>query len=398
MKLTKISLATLVALGAFSSVASATPLEEAIKNVDLSGFVRYRYENVRTNKVDVKTDKSRHRFRSIFAFKAALDDNFFGVLSFRYDSNDNSGKATGKANVTDTSSTFAVNELYLGYTRGNTTVKFGKQMIGSYFTDDEAGTGVKLVNKDIEGLTLAAFAFDDLENSSRTDGEVKNIPLPNRRKALDNNLYGVAAMGSYNPVNFELWYASLVDVANLIAADVAFDFGITDDVTINAQVQYGHADVEGELAPAYRDTDFYAAQLGTELFGADLAAGYIGWKVKDKAKGFITLEDNGNFIDPTEQAFGNTFEYTNLAGKGNFWFVTAAYKFDKFGIGADYIKGDVKEPADKKTKIDEVIARASYNYSAKLKFKSYFSHETEKVNAGDKAKSDKFRFEAKYSF
>ena len=30
MKLTKISLAALVALGAFSSVASATPLEEAI--------------------------------------------------------------------------------------------------------------------------------------------------------------------------------------------------------------------------------------------------------------------------------------------------------------------------------------------------------------------------------
>ena len=45
MKLTKISLAALVALGAFSSVASATPLEEAIKNVDLSGFARYRYTN-----------------------------------------------------------------------------------------------------------------------------------------------------------------------------------------------------------------------------------------------------------------------------------------------------------------------------------------------------------------
>ncbi|MGB2551926.1 OprD family outer membrane porin [Campylobacter sp. MOP51] len=394
MKLTKISLATLVALGAFSSVASATPLEEAIKNVDLSGFVRYRYENVRTNKVDVKTKDSRHRFRSIFAFKAALDDNFFGVLSFRYNSNDDSGKATGKANVTDTGSTFAVNELYLGYMRGNTTVKFGKQMIGSYFTVDEAGTGVKLVNKDIEGLTLAAFAFDDLEKTDYTVGEVKNITLPNGRNALDNNLYGVAAMGSYNPVNFELWYASLVDVANLIAADVAFNFGIADDVTINAQVQYGHADVEGELAPAYKDTDFYAAQLGTELFGADLAAGYIGWKVKDKVAGFVALDDNGNFIDPSKQ----TFDYTDLKGKGGFWFVTAGYKFDKFGIGADYIKGDIKEPADKKTKIDEAIARASYDYSAKLKFKSYFSHQTTKVNGGDKEKSDKFRFEAKYSF
>lgn len=40
MKIAKISLAALVALGAFSTVASATPLEEAIKNVDLSGYAK----------------------------------------------------------------------------------------------------------------------------------------------------------------------------------------------------------------------------------------------------------------------------------------------------------------------------------------------------------------------
>ncbi|MFW5625547.1 MAG: major outer membrane protein, partial [Campylobacter hyointestinalis] len=38
MKLVKMSLAAIVAAGALSSVASATPLEEAIKNVDVSGF------------------------------------------------------------------------------------------------------------------------------------------------------------------------------------------------------------------------------------------------------------------------------------------------------------------------------------------------------------------------
>ena len=42
MKLAKISLAALVALGAFSTL-NATPLEEAIKDVDFSGFARYRY-------------------------------------------------------------------------------------------------------------------------------------------------------------------------------------------------------------------------------------------------------------------------------------------------------------------------------------------------------------------
>lgn len=434
MKLAKISLATLVALGAFSSVASATPLEEAIKNVDLSGFARYRYDSTqeKASTGGKDTTKSSHNFRSIVAFKAALDDNFFGVLSFRYTSGDASGKASGKDNVTDTGSTFAVNELYLGYTRGNTTLTAGKQKIGSFFTDDEAGTGIKLMNKDIEGLTLAAFAFDDLENSSFTDNDAKDefkkqstdttapaspkkVPtyLTKDGKVINifnNNLYGVAAIGSYDPVSFELWYATLVDVANIIAADIKFDFDITSDVNFAINGQYAHADIDGSLegiqvfneannayvpnSLSVRDTDFYAVEVGTGLFGADLSAGYIGWKVKDKAYGFVSLEDNGKFIDPSEQTFG----YTLLQGRGNFWFVGAGYKFDKFGIGADYIKGNIKTGNNNKTKIDEAIARASYDYSAKLKFKTFFSHQTEKENNSGKDKSNKFRFEARYSF
>ena len=72
MKLTKISLAALVALGAFSSVASATPLEEAIKNVDLSGFARYRYENENNKNANGShASAAKHNFKLITNFKAA---------------------------------------------------------------------------------------------------------------------------------------------------------------------------------------------------------------------------------------------------------------------------------------------------------------------------------------
>lgn len=43
MNITKISIAALVALSALAQTSSATPLEEAIKDVDFSGFARYRY-------------------------------------------------------------------------------------------------------------------------------------------------------------------------------------------------------------------------------------------------------------------------------------------------------------------------------------------------------------------
>nr|ELR8893089.1 major outer membrane protein [Campylobacter coli] len=43
MKLVKLSLVAALAASAFS-VANATPLEEAIKDIDVSGVLRYRYD------------------------------------------------------------------------------------------------------------------------------------------------------------------------------------------------------------------------------------------------------------------------------------------------------------------------------------------------------------------
>ncbi len=58
-KISKISLVAAVAVAGFST-ANAQPLEEAIKNVDVSGSVVYRYNNydnsVRTT-TDDQTDK-----------------------------------------------------------------------------------------------------------------------------------------------------------------------------------------------------------------------------------------------------------------------------------------------------------------------------------------------------
>lgn len=44
MKLVKLSLVAALAASAFSA-ANATPLEEAIKDIDVSGVLRYRYES-----------------------------------------------------------------------------------------------------------------------------------------------------------------------------------------------------------------------------------------------------------------------------------------------------------------------------------------------------------------
>ena len=406
MKLTKISLAALVALGAFSSVASATPLEEAIKNVDLSGFARYRYTNTRDKSADASAtpsqdrNKAGHNFKMITNFKAAIDDNFFGVIGLRYNATDGSGDNAGTGtDKTDTTTGFGVHQFYLGYKAGNTTITAGKQEIGSYFTNDAVATGIKIVNQDIEGLTLAAAAFDALEGNDESDGDLYSIVRGvNSLDIYDaGNLYAAAVIGSYDPINFQLWYASLTNLADVLAADVSGNFAITNDISLGARINYAHSQVDTSAKNTlnYEDGNFYAGELSTSLYGFNLAAGYIGYKTQNYQDGkysIFTFEDQGGLIDAGE----GVLDWTRAKGKGSYLYVTSAYTFDKFTAGLDYIKGSYK--TDEKTKVQQFVPRFAYQYSKKLAFSSFYAFTTEKEHDGDKNKADKFRFEAKYSF
>ena len=424
MKLTKISLAALVALGAFSSVASATPLEEAIKNVDLSGFARYRYTNDKkhgefSNTKSESGSKAGHQFKAVTNFKAAIDDNFFGVIGLRYNATDKSGdntqgnqgsRGTG-TDKTNTTNAFEVHQFYLGYKAGNTTITAGKQEIGSFFTDDAIATGVRVVNEDIEGLTLTALAFDAIEGDSvESDGDLYvNTGYLNIYDV--GNLYAAGIAGSYDPINFQLWYASLTNLADLLAADVSANFAINDDVSLGGRVNYINTTVdksakahlskdidESNGVANYNDGNFYAGELTASLFGFDLRAGYMGWKVDNKGVTSFALEDKGSLIDVGEL----TLDPTWADGKANLVYGTAGYTFDKFTVGVDYIKGHIKHAAaageNGKEKVEEVTPRFAYEYSKKLTFSSYYAFKTSKFADEAKNKEDQFRFEAKYSF
>jgi len=429
MKLTKISLAALVALGAFSSVASATPLEEAIKNVDLSGFARYRYtNNKKTGEYsNTKTESGSlagHNFKMVTNFKAAIDDNFFGVIGLRYNATDNSGDNTqddqgsaGKGtDKTDTTTGFGVHQFYLGYKIGGTTITAGKQEIGSYFTDDAIGTGVRVVNQDIEGLTLTALAFDALEgDKTESDGDLYGAIGKDKDKGINEydvgNLYAAGIAGSYSPIDFQLWYASLTNLADLLAADVTAKFAINDDISLGGRINYVNstADVSAKShlsksidasngVANYNDGNFYAGELTASLFGLDARLGYMGWKVQDKGVTSFAFEDKGSLIDVGEL----TLDPTWADGKANLVYATAGYTFDKFTVGADYIKGHIKHAAapgkNGKEKVEEITPRFAYAYSKKLTFSSYYAFKTSKFADEGKNKEDQFRFEAKYSF
>ena len=410
MKLTKVSLAALVALGAFSSVASATPLEEAIKNVDLSGFARYRYTNdsTKNSKVNntVKGNVAGHAFRMQTAFKAAIDDNFFGVLNLRYDLTDDSGdKNAAGTDKTYTTGTFGVYEMYLGYKAGNTTITAGKQLLGTFFDDkDVAGTGLKVVNTDVSGLTLAAAAFDAVQgDGTELDGPLLKTTLAGSISDAPGNIYYLGAAGSYDPVSFKAAIANVQEVATLYGADAGVSFNVTDDVNLNLKGQFVHNDSDHKDVA---DANFWAVQAGTKLFGAKLNAGYLDFDAKNKDNNkisFATLDANGELINPAKilngVMSGGKQYYNNIKGNNDYWFVKAGYDIDKFGFGAGYVQGKGTSYALKelRAKRSEWSLDASYKYSKKLTFLSWYAAAKDKKD-GASFKQDRIRFEAKYSF
>ena len=400
MKLVKLSLAAIVAAGALTSVASAASLEEAIKNVDVTGYARYRFDS----KDSGTNTANKHRFTSDVNFKSALDDNFFGVLGFRYDSIDNSGERINARTMVGADDngndnfgqTFNVRQVYLGYTAGNTTITAGRQVLGTFFTDDMVGTGIKLLNSDISGLTLAAVAFDNLQDDGDIGTGALTLGSNNAEYVYDRNLYGAAAIGSYDPVSFQLWYAALDSVAQLYVADVTVGANL-GGVDLSLQAQAAGSSMWADNAGLggntvlLDDAIFWAAELGAKAFGFDGSVGYVQFDTDEIS--LISFEDQGSFIDAGE----DLLNYTAFAGDNKYWFVTAGYTFaDKVRVGADYVAGEGSNGVTARD-VDryEAVARVDYKYSKKLNFKAWYSYINQE-NGQDDAKH--LRFEARYNF
>ncbi|WP_086237284.1 major outer membrane protein [Campylobacter porcelli] len=388
-----------------SSVSSAGILEDTMKNIDISGYSRYRYDSEYN---DIEGHINKHRFTSDINFQSALDDNFFGVIGFRYDSGDNSGENSDAATQVGTNDTgfnydnygqtFNVRQFYLGYKAGNTTITAGRQVLGTFFTDDMVGTGIKVLNNDINGLTLAGMAFDNLQNDDDIRTRFYFIGKRNSPSAefiTDRNLYSVAAIGSYDLVSFQLWYAAIDSVAQLYATDLLIGANIAD-IDLSLQAQYATSSMWAEnfrlgLVLPLDDAKFAAIEAGAKAFGFDANAGYV-WFDTD-AVSLISFEDQGSFIDAGE----NILEYSLISGENKYWFLKAGYTFaNKVRVGADYVSGEVtRKRINSTTNEYEAVARVDYKYSKKLNFKAWYSYINRDTIIGD---YKHLRFEARYNF
>ncbi|EAL4668631.1 hypothetical protein DOT17_01075 [Campylobacter coli] len=436
MKLVKLSLVAALAAGAFS-VANATPLEEAIKDIDVSGVLRYRYETsnewsdingVAQNEGSGISGKQDHKYRAQLNFSGAIADNFKAFVQLDYNAKDggygaNNGSTT-RSYVADNSSTLNVRQLYLTYTDENvaTSVILGKQQLNTIWTDNAidglVGTGIKVVNNSIDGLTLAAFAIDSVNTDEQGDGVFfKNNSLTD---AGDNspyldwsqNIYGAAAIGSYEvfngQLNPQLWLAYMSDNAFLYALDAAYNTTIFDGVNWTIEGAYLGNSLDNKLEDHYKvgnesnagNGNFFALRGSVEVNGWDATLGGLYYGKKDKIT-VTVLEDQGNIgslLAGEEIFYTDGSRLHGSLGRNIFGYVKAGYTFNEtVRVGADFVYGGTKTEDRSGGDKLEAVARVDYKYSPKLNFSAFYSY----VNVDkdtDSTHHDAVRLQALYKF
>lgn len=416
MKLVKLSLVAALAAGAFS-VVNATPLEEAIKDIDVSGVLRYRYETsnewsdingVAQNEGSGISGKQDHKYRAQLNFSGAIADNFKAFVQLDYSAKDggyeaNNGSTTRSYEAAN-SSTLNVRQLYLTYTDENvaTSVILGKQQLNTIWTDNAidglVGTGIKVVNNSIDGLTLAAFAVDSY-NRDEQDGELGKV------LNFSENLYGAAAIGSYEvfngQLNPQLWLAYMTDNAFFYALDAAYNTTIFDGVNWTLEGAYLGNSLDNERKDLGNGNgNFFALNGSIEVNGWDATLGGLYYGKKDKAT-VTVIEDQGNLgslLAGEEIFYTNGSKLNGDTGRNIFGFVKAGYTFNEtVRVGADFVYGGTKTENHSGGDKLEAVARVDYKYSPKLNFSAFYSY----VNVDkdtDSTHHDAVRLQALYKF
>lgn len=425
MKLVKLSLVAALAAGAFSA-ANATPLEEAIKDVDVSGVLRYRYDTGNfdknfVNNSNLNNNKQDHKYRAQVNFSAAIADNFKAFIQFDYNAVDG---GTGVDNVTNAEKGLFVRQLYLTYTNEDvaTSVIAGKQQLNFIWTDNAidglVGTGVKVVNNSIDGLTLAAFAVDsfmaaeqgaELLGHSNTSTATPN-QAPFKVDSL-GNLYGAAAVGSYDlaggQFNPQLWLAYWDQVAFFYAVDAAYSTTIFDGINWTLEGAYLGNSLDSELDDkTHANGNLFALKGSIEVNGWDASLGGLYYGDKEKAS-TVVIEDQGNLgsLLAGEEIFYTTGSRLNGdTGRNIFGYVTGGYTFNEtVRVGADFVYGGTKTEAASHLgggKKLEAVARVDYKYSPKLNFSAFYSYVNldQGVNTNESADHSTVRLQALYKF
>ncbi|MEO1924289.1 MAG: major outer membrane protein, partial [Nautiliaceae bacterium] len=376
--LKKLSLAALVALGSVS-VASATPLTDAIKNVDLSGMLRIRYYNEQPGDDDANT-WNKWRTNGIFVFKVPVDEHIKFVyrasVQTYFKSDDDSAEGIPGNNnlktlaINDVDTGHMNNLLFMAYSNGPLNAIIGKIPVKTPITSADPatpghGAGAIVTYNVGNGLTVAAGYVDAIRHAKATDYShyVGNTEA--------NSIYTAAAIYSNDLVDAQLWYFHInkaIDSEFVLSANVKAlkDYGVTIKANY-ATSNMADADdfnIDGVKGADLSDKDYFDI---TVKYDQDALHALIGYASASDDDGVVTTSVDSPLggVLPTQQR-------TNIANDYDTDAIYAMLGYDvtsALNVSARYANFDGSDDND----ADEYVVQADYKYNKKLSFQAYYS-------------------------
>jgi len=423
MKFLKLSLAACVAVCGIASSASAQDLEEAIRGVDVSGMLRYRYRDDRYTdrnyeKNNADKGSARHQWRAEALFKTPVMDAVSMNLSVRYHNpeqnvnhgNDFPGLDKGLGSGKD--GNFGVGEFNIVITPDftNTTIKAGKMILTTPLNDplDDRGTGILAMNSDLNHWTFVGGAFDSWSIDDFQTGYVDPYTGNNTGGSITKPLYTLAALGNYETsagnIGAQIWGFKIDDILDSgmflqlgfsnslfhITGQYAFANLDNDSSHLLAQAAYNGERVRG-------GADLYTIEAGVRFHDYDvplaLKLGYMGNTQDSYA---VSLDNEGSFNKVGQIWFENNATGVSISTlpiegqsmptmpnvhQGNslsVFYGSLNYDIlENLNIGIEYVNGtnELKYGVGENGDIDfqEITPIVKWQYTKNLAFSAYYA-------------------------
>ena len=414
-KIVKMSLVAAVAVAGLTA-ANAQPLEEAIKGVDVSGTVVYRYNDAKT-KDGSTAATNNYKIGLNLASKVnedvKLNTRFIvgqpSVVAGGANNSDLGFATLDSSTNGDQGVEVLLSNVYFGYTGiKNTTVNVGKQGLTTPWTvavdsdgNEQTGTGI-LALSTVGPVTLAGAYFNQTNLGTSGNFVGANSPVLANLINVASNVNGAAnagaqdvmtvgILGNVGPVALDAWYLDMAEIFDTYTVGALAKFDVAS-VNFGIDARYTSLELDNDVATAAGldgDNNMYKIALTAK---AGIVDGKLAYAASDEDGGIVSLDN-----DATTDIQGWA---VNMTGKADAEFIQAVVGVqvvDSLHLSANYV---TVEYNDKDMEDTEVYAQAVYNMSKNLSsYVRFGTREVENHVANTKTESDYTgRLQVQYSF
>jgi hypothetical protein len=412
-KFTKLSLVAAVAVAGLSS-ANAKSLEEAIKDVDVSGSVVYRYNDYRNDKGTTNKSDSTNNYKIGVSLKSKVND--YVTANVRAVTDTNISGQLGFAsldtqNSADANPSLHISNAYFGLTAiPNTTVNVGKQGLTTPWTvavdtdgNEQNGTGA-LALTTIGNVTAGLGYFNQTNLDQSGDAKLVN---PTGSTDVYTQLDGskdivvAALIGNFDFVSVDAWYLDLADTFDTYTIGAKANFELLENTKIGIDARYASLSFDKNVANALNNGKEDNSMAKLVITGkAGIINAKVAYAMTDKDGGLTSLDNDAN----------TTLLGWNINSNGKYdadyyQLVLGVDILDNLNLSANYGNIEYKNSnvTSGKVEEEEIYAQLTYKMSKNLntyvRYGTYTKETTSAAGVKTKNNDDtRGRLQVEYTF